>query len=142
MRKLTGSHYEVYIRYAQMKDGWNWLKWAGIARKTFQFPFIITLVMVMTSRLIAAQNGFMVHGLFDILPHSYPYTEIRKVVYYEGYIDAHYNKFPHPHYRVILVDDKDFNTAGYFGTVENARGFVSVLVAKGIKLDSAEVDYK
>ncbi len=139
-RILMRGKYDAFVDYANRLEGFdNKSSWRYFARLLL-VPFVIMFVWVSTSSLVASPGQFTLREVFGIRAHTYKYSQVRKVTYFQNYINEKQQKYPDPHYKIFFVDNTSFGTDWYFGDATSAAPFIQILLNNKAPIDTIETD--
>ena len=139
-KKLAGPEYQDFVQYNNILDGYDYLKMADSRKKLLYFPMLLTVINVLTTKLITTPDDIYYQRTLDITSHSHKFTEIRNVIFFEYTMDKQRNKTPNAHTIIYFTNDDEFNITSYFGSPKNEYPFITLLISKGIKIDSMEAE--
>ncbi len=140
IKTIFTRHFGNYMIYKNTKAGFDNGKVNTYMMRLLLYPFIITFIMTYTTRLIATTNKFTYLNLFDTRTHTDYYAKIKKVTCYHHSAGNSNNQMEAPYYLVIFKDGNSFNTDEYFDSAESAGKFINMIVAKGVSVDTADID--
>ncbi len=139
-RLLCGKEYDTFIDYHNIKEQYDTKKANRFFKNIFIYPFIFCLLPAITTSLITTPKQLSYTTIIDYRSHTYPYSEIKRLICYLNYIDKQGNKTYSPHYKISFTDNTELTSDSYFDEAGPADVFIKILQANGIRIDTVEVD--
>jgi hypothetical protein len=140
MKLIHGKNYKLFEDYYNTLRKFDHHS-AGVATsKSFIFLFLLSFLFISDSTLIASKDDFTVKKFYKMTTDTYAYTSIIKITYCICFGDNKGTLQYYPHYKIIMKDYATFSTNWYFGTADQAKPFIDLVVNTGVPFDSLEVD--
>ena len=137
---LFGASYRDLEYYHNIKEGYDNDSSFRFISKILFVPFGITLLMAMTTMIVTSQDSYSYKSFTTLLPKRYNYTDVTKVIFYEGFLTNKKAINFSPHFVVFFKDGTRMPTNWYFDGIAETVPFIETLKRKGIASDSAVVD--